>query len=224
MSLKNLTFVTFCLLITLTTYAQRNYDHYNRLGIAGGFNLFDINTSDLITSQESGFMVGFTTRGSFRNQFDLIYGLSFINNRVGIEGFNPSAGTNQVLDRQSMKYTLQAVQVNFQGSLNIIRHHLSLEFGPILNVNGKLKLDKDEFENYIVTGYNTVRAGDLEDVSKVNVRVMGGITAGLENFRLTAQYQYGVTNILKNLNDKELEFNDFEGNTSTLVFGAIFYF
>jgi len=223
MCLKNLTFVTLCLIFTTTISAQRNFDHYNRLGVAGGFNLFDINTSDLVTSREAGFMAGFTTRGSFRGQFDLIYGISYFNNRVGIQGYFIS-NSEGLIERQNLKYTIQAVQLNFQGSLNIIRHHLSIEFGPLLNVNGKMKLDKEEFENYIVEGYNTIRAADLEDISKVNVRVLGGITAGLENFRLTAQYQYGLTNMLKNLNDKELEFSDFEGNSSTLVFGAILYF
>jgi len=193
------------------------------LGIFGGFNLFDINTSDLLTSQEAGFAAGFTTRGSFRGQFDLIYGISYSNNRVGIDGYIVSNSQGQ-LELQKLKYTIQAVQINFQGSLNIIRHHLSLEFGPLLNVNGKMNLDREEFENYIISGYNTIRASDIEDISKVNVRVLGGITAGLENFRLTAQYQYGLTNMLKNLNDKELEFSDFEGNSSTLVFGAILYF
>ena len=223
MCLKNLTFVTVCLFYTLIAAAQRNFDHYNRLGVTGGFNLFDINTSDLITSQESGFMAGFTTRGSFRNQFDLIYGISFFNNKVGIQGFLPSNSQGQ-FQRQNLKYTIQAVQLNFQASLNIIRHHLSLEFGPVLNVNGKMNLDKDEFENYTIEGYNTIKASDIEDISKVNVRVLGGLTAGLENFRLTAHYQYGVTNMLKNLNDKELEFSDFKGNSSALVFGAVIYF
>ena len=127
-------------------------------------------------------------------------------------------------DRQPIKYTIQAVQVNFLGSLNIVKHHLSIELGPVLNVNGKMKVDSDRFDNYIISGYNNLRASDLEDISKVNLRVLGGITAGLENFRLTAQYQYGLTNMLKNLNDKELEFSDFDGKSSTLVFGAIVYF
>ena len=223
MSLKNLAFVTFCLFISVKSFSQRNFDHYNRLGVTGGFNLFDINTSDLITSQEGGFMAGFTTRGSFRNQFDLIYGLTFFNNRIGIEGFGLTAEGTPT-DRQPIKYTIQAVQVNFLGSLNIVKHHLSIELGPVLNVNGKMKVDSDRFDNYIISGYNNLRASDLEDISKVNLRVLGGITAGLENFRLTAQYQYGLTNMLKNLNDKELEFSDFDGKSSTLVFGAIVYF
>lgn len=223
MSLRNLTFVTFTCLIFTTVQAQRNFDDYNLLGFQGGFTLFDITTSDLITKQSGGLMAGFTTRGSFRNQFDLIYGITFFNNTIEIQGSQGGIVPGN-FDTQLINYTIQAVQINFLGSLNLVQHHLSLEFGPVLNVNGRMKLDSDMFENYIIDGYSTIRATDIEDISKVNFRVMGGLTAGLENFRLTAQYQYGVTNMLSNLNDLDLEFSDFEGNSSTFVLGAVFYF
>ncbi|QNJ97499.1 PorT family protein [Constantimarinum furrinae] len=220
MSLKKLLFVTFSILLFQQTYSQRNFEEYNHLGIQGGLVLFDINTSDFITQQGEGFMGGFTTRGAFRNGFDLIYGISFYNSKVSIQGKRPGG----LGDATFMGYTIQAAQLNFLGSYNIVKHHLSIEFGPILNVNGKLKLDSDQFENYIVDGYTTLRAGDIEDISKINFRVMGGITAGLENFRLSASYQYGLTNMLKNLNDKELEYSDFDGKSSTITLAAVIYF
>lgn len=222
MSLKNLTFVTIIILFLQTSYGQRNFEEYNLLGINGGYTLFDINTNDLITNQIGGFMAGFTTRGSFRNQFDLIYGLTFFNNKIDIsgKGLNPRGG----FDRRFMTYTIQAVQINFLGSINIIKHHLSLELGPILNVNGRMKLDGSEFENYIVDGYTFIKARDIEDISKVNVRAMAGVTAGLENFRIMAQYQYGLTNMLNNLNDLDLEYSNFKGNSGTVVLGAALYF
>jgi len=223
MSLRNLAFVTFTTLFIFTTTAQRNYDYYNRLGIQAGFTLFDINTSDLATKQAGGFMAGFTTRGSFRNQFDLVYGITFFNNKIEVQGHN-FGGSGGVYDQQFINYTIQAVQISFLGSLNIVRHHLSLEFGPVLNVNGRMKLDTDRYENYILEGYSTLKASDIEDISKVNFRVMGGLTAGLENFRLSAQYQYGVTNVLKNLNGLELENSDFEGNSGTIILAAVLYF
>ncbi len=223
MSLKNLAFVTFTCLFIFTTTAQRNYDDYNRLGINAGFVLSEINTSDLSTKQAGGFMAGFTTRGSFRNQFDLIYGITFFNNKIEIQGHSP-AGDTGTFSQQFIGYTIQAVQINFLASINIVRHHLSLEFGPVLNVNGRMKLDTDRFENYILEGYTTLKASDIEDISKVNFRVMGGLTAGLENFRLSAQYQYGVTNMLKNLNDLDLEKSDFKGNSGTIILAAVLYF
>jgi len=225
MSLKNLTFVTFTLLFTLNIHAQRNFDSYNRLGLQAGMTMFDINTTDLTTRRGEGFMGGFTTRGSFYEAFDLIYGINFFSNNIEILAVN-AGGINPQPIEEYLDYSLQAVQINFLGSLNIVKHHLSLEFGPVLNVNGKLKLkDEDTYGNYILDNDDLIlRANQIEDISKVNFRVMGGLTVGLESFRLWGQYQYGVTNMLKNLNDKGLPKTDFKGNSSTLIFGLVFYF
>jgi len=220
MSLKKLIFVTLSFFLVQEACSQRNFDHYNRLGITAGYTLFDINTSDFTTQQSGGFVGGFTSRGAFRNNFDLIYGLSFFSNKVEIFGKNPTDS----FKTQFIDYELQGVQIKFLGSYNIIRHHLSLEFGPILNVSGKMKVKSETFEDYIIDGYTTLIAKDLENVSPVNFHVMGGISGGLETFRASVQYQYGVTNMLNKLNDKDLENTDFKGNSSTIIFALIVYF
>jgi len=220
MSLKNLFFVTLTFFFIQNSFSQRNYDQYNRLGLTGGYTLFDINTSDLITKQGAGFIGGFTTRGSFRNNFDLIYGLAFFSNNVEIFGRNEFNSS----ETQFIDYNIQGVQINFLGSYNIIKHHLSLEFGPILSVSGKMKVDKDQFKDYILEGYSNLKAKDIEGVSPVNFHVMGGISGGLESVRISAQYQYGVTNMFNGLNDDELEFDDFKGNSSTIIFSIMVYF
>ncbi len=220
MSFKKLIFVTISFFLVQEAYSQRNFDHYNRLGVTAGYTLFDINTSDLTTQQSGGFLGGFTTRGAFRNNFDLIYGLSFFSNKVEILGRNPIDS----FETQFIDYELQGVQIKFLGSYNIIKHHLSLEFGPILNVSGKMKVKSQTFEEFIIDGYTTLIAKDLENISPVNFHVMGGISGGLETFRVSVQYQYGVTNMLNKLNDKDLENIDFKGNSSTLIFALIVYF
>lgn len=209
----------FCCLFFLDTSAQRNYNEYNFLGIQGGISLFDIQTDDLITEQKTGFTAGFTTRGAFRNNFDLLYGLSFQSSSVGVEGSNLS-GT----DTQSIGYTIQGAQINFLGSYNIVVKHLSVEFGPIFDITGKMKLDKEEYKDYILAGYRALTAKDIQDISRFNVRLAAGITAGLEHFRISAQYQYGVTNMLGGLNGNDLKNEDFKGHSSTLVFQGIIYF
>ena len=223
MSLKNLVFVTISVLFFQQAIAQRNYEEYNRLGINAGLALFDINTDHLNTRQGTGFMAGFTTRGSFRNNFDLIYGLNFYNAEVEIFA-RDLGGVSGALDNQYVPYSIQSVQLNFLASYNIVKHHLSLEFGPILNVNGKMKLKSERYESYIIDGYNALLAKDIQDISKINFHLMGGITAGLENFRISGHYQYGVTNMLKKLNEQGLENKDFEGHSSTIVIAAIIYF
>ncbi|PHS62279.1 MAG: hypothetical protein COB12_10805 [Flavobacterium sp.] len=220
MSLKNLFFVTLTFLFIQNSFSQRNFDHYNRLGLTGGYSLYDINTSDLNTKQGNGFMAGFTTRGAFRNNFDLIYGLSFYSNKVEIFGRD----ANNSFETQFIDYKIQGVQINFLGSYNIIRHHLSIEFGPILNISGKLKVDQERFEEYILDGYDSLKAVDIEEISPVNLHLMGGISGGMETFRVGVQYQYGVFNMLNKLNDKNLENTNFEGNSSTIIFSLFVYF
>lgn len=219
MSLKNLFFGTVFLLSFQQIAAQRNFEEYNRIGITGGITFFDITTSNFETEQGQGFEGGFTTRGSFRGNFDLIYGISFYNNAIGVRG-------NDLLktDAQSIKYQIQSAQIGLLGSLNIVKHHLSLEFGPILNVNGKMKLDSERYDDYIIDGYTTLTAKDIEDINRINFHLAGGITAGLESFRISALYQYGVTNILGRLADKNIENTDFEGHSSTISVAATIYF
>ena len=76
----------------------------------------------------------------------------------------------------------------------------------------------------MVDGYETLTAGEIQDISKVNFHLAGGITGGLEQFRVSAQYQYGVTNSLNKLNDNNLENSDFDGHSSLITFSATFYF
>ncbi|WP_347373615.1 outer membrane beta-barrel protein [Aequorivita sp. Q41] len=219
MNFKLVLFASFSLLIFTQSFAQRNYDGSNFLGIQGGLSFFDIQTDDLVTQQRQGFSAGFTTRGAFRNDFDLIYGLSFQNASVGVEG---SAVLEN--DTQNIGYTIQGAQLNFLGSYNIVVKHLSIEFGPVLNINSKMKLDNEKFEEYILTGYNAITANDIQEISRFNVRLAGGLTAGLEHFRLSAQYQYGLTNILGKLNDKGLENKNFKGNSTTIIVAGVIYF
>ena len=218
MSLKNLFLITILIVSFQQMTAQRNFDEYNRLGVNGGLTLFDINTSDFTTNQSQGFIAGFTTRGSFRNSFDLVYGINFSQSNVEIVGSN-------LTDTQNIEYSILAAQINLLGSLNIVEHHLSLEFGPVLNVNGKMKVKDEAYNDYILDGYTAVRAQDVEDISTFNFRVLGGITAGFKSFRVLAHYQYGITNMLNNLTEKDIpELEDVKGNSSTLILGAVFYF
>lgn len=219
MYFKQLIFASFCLFFFQQTFAQRNYGGYNFLGIQGGISFFDIQTADFVTKQKEGFIAGFTTRGGFRNDFDLIYGISFQSSSVGIEG-SSLLGT----DTQNIGYTIQGAQINFMGSYNIIMKHLSVELGPVFNISGKMNLDRDEYEDYVLTGYNTLTAKDIQDISRFNVLVAAGLTTGLEHFRISAQYQYGLTNMLGALNGNDLEKDDFKGNSSTIIVSGVIYF
>ncbi|HLW31265.1 MAG TPA: outer membrane beta-barrel protein [Aequorivita sp.] len=217
MTFKNFIIAAFFLLIFHQINAQRNYKGYNLLGITGGVSFMGIETDDFVVKRGTGFSGGFTNRGAFRNNFDLIYGINYQNSKLAIEGRN-------VDEAQYMNYTIQGAQIKFLGSYNIVVKHLSLEFGPIFNINGKMKLDQKSQENYILSGYESLAAKAIEDISKFNILLAGGLTAGLENFRVSAQYQYGLLNMFTPLNSKDLEKNDFNGHSSTILLAAVIYF
>ncbi len=219
MNFKTFLLFAFFIVISHQSHSQRNYNEYNRIGITGGITLFDISTSDLTTKQGNGFMAGFTTRGSFRNGFDLIYGITFYGTQVDVLGKN-----NEVpFESSYINYTISAAQLNFLASYNIVKNHLSLEFGPVLNINSKLKIKDEKFEDYILEGYNFLKAKDIQDIGPINFHLAAGLTAGLESFRVSAQYQYGVTNMLNKLNDNDLEYSDFKGNSSTITIALVVY-
>lgn len=200
--------------------AQRNFKEFNVIGVSGGLTLYDINTDDFITTSRESYMLGFQMRGNVYNNFDMIYGIAFYDTKIGISASSlPAGGNKEVLD-----YNMQSAQISVLWGYKIIKEHLSVEAGPVLNVNGKLTLKDTPFENYIVDGYTTLRAIDLEDVSKVNFHLAAGLTAGFRNFRIFGQYQYGVTNVLNKLNSQNLENDNFKGNSSLLTVGVTAYF
>jgi hypothetical protein len=49
-----------------------------------------------------------------------------------------------------------------------------------------------------------------------------GLTAGVRHFRINVSYQYGINNILDNLNNRSLGYN-FKGNPGILNGNIILY-
>ena len=221
MSLKTLVFVTVLLFIFQQSYSQRHFEEYNLLGFNGGVTFFDLETSNFQTKQRTGFAGGLTTRGTFYGGFDLIFGINFVSNQLAILSHDPANSSNPLF----IEYSIQGAQITFLTSYNVIRHHLTLEVGPILNINGKMAVKNDNHKDYIIEGYQSLKASDIEQINKVNFHVMGGISTGIRNFRLGAYYQYGVSNTLNALNDKDIEKSNgaFKGNSTSFILLATIY-
>lgn len=205
------------ILLGISGYAQRSKTIYNRIGLQGIYAQSNLQTNSFTTLKSDGFLAGLSTRGAFYNNFDLIYGVDFIQTGIEIQG-----------REETLAYTLSGAQVKLLASYLIAGEHLSIEFGPILQVNGALKLDDQNQENQFVEGYTLLQAGDLEEITRVNGVVTAGITGGLEWVRLTAAYQYGFTNILNRLNAEDLQLKDpaatnFKGNLGLITAGIIIY-
>jgi hypothetical protein len=187
---RNFLLITSILISTIT-FAQYNYRDSNRIGIAVGINQFSLNTSDFDTKPGIGWNAGFSVRGNFYNDFDMVYAMQFSENNFMVETINP------LLQKEDVNYKLPSAQIALQLSYKVVENHLSIEFGPVVQINGKLNIEGTE-KNNIIRG-TLLRAGDIVDISKFNFYPAAGVTFGVKHVRANIQYLYGVNNMLSNL-------------------------
>lgn len=210
--MKRLYFVIF-MLISVTCFAQYEYRDSNRIGIFFGINQFTLNTNNFQTKPETGWNGGLSMRGNFYNNWEMVYAMQFSEN-------NFSVVTNSGFITEDTNYKLASAQISLMLSYIIVENHLSLEFGPLVQINGKLKVDQNQ-ENNIISG-TTLLAKDIVAISQFNFYPVIGITTGVRHVRLNVSYQYGVNNMLGNLNNKNLGYS-FKGNPGILNGNLIIY-
>ncbi|MFV8346249.1 outer membrane beta-barrel protein [Flavobacterium sp. ZB4P13] len=212
--MRKISLTLFFVFISMATFAQYEYRDSNRIGIVFGVNQFTLNTNNFQTKPELGWNAGLSMRGNFYNNWDMVYNIQFSEN-------NFSVATNTLtLAKEDVNYKLASAQVSLQVSYRLIENHLSIEFGPIVQVNGKLNIDNND-ENNIISG-TTLLAKDIRAISNFNFYPTVGITFGVRHFRANLSYQYGINNMLENLNNKNLGVN-FKGNPGILNGNLIIY-
>lgn len=187
------------MLFSSYVFAQYNYRDSNRIGVFVGMNQFTLITDSFDTKPDTGWNAGLSVRGNFYENWDIVYAIQFSENNFLV------ATKNLVLLDEDVKYTLPSAQVSLQFSYKIIPDHLSLEIGPIFQLNGKLKIDNED-ENNIISG-TPLLAKDIVEISKFNFYPVAGITFGVKHVRLNFSYQYGLFNTLGNLNYENLGVN-----------------
>ncbi len=188
-------FLYILLTVSFTTFAQHGYRDGNRIGIYGGVNQTTMITSDFNTKPELGWAAGMQVRGNYYNNFSMIFGMQFSENNFSVETLSP------LLQKQDVKYKIMGAQIRLLLSYNIVKDHVSLDFGPVLQVNDKLKSDK-KYEENIISG-TALNAKDIADITKINGNLYVGLSAGNRRVRFIANYQFGANNILNNLNKKD---------------------
>jgi hypothetical protein len=148
----------------------------------------------------------------------MIYGMQFFVNKFSLE----SGSTT--LNKET-EFTFSGVKIRLLFSYNIVEDHISFDFGPVLQVNGKMSVNSID-ENNIIKG-TLLKANQILDVSKINGNFYAGFSAGGKVVKALIFYEYGFTNILNNLNSQEgltlLNNNSkFKGNIGTLSGQIIF--
>ena len=212
--MKKILGTLFFILISMTALSQYKYRDSNRIGISFGVNQFTLNTNNFETKPDLGWNAGLSMRGNFYNNWDMVYAIQFSEN-------NFSVATNTLtLAKEDINYKLASTQVSLQVSYKLVENHLSIEFGPIVQVNGKLNIDNNDANN-VISG-TTLLAKDIREISNFNFYPTVGITFGVRHFRANVSYQYGVNNMLENLNNKNLGVN-FKGNPGILNGNLIVY-
>ena len=200
-------------LITMVVFAQYEYRDSNRIGITLGVNQFTLNTKNFQTKPGTGWNAGLSMRGNFYNQWDMIYAMQFSEN-------NFSVAAKSGFITEDVNYKLSSAHIALMLSYKIVENNLSFEFGPVVQVNGKLKTDFSN-ENNILSG-TTLLVKDIVDISRFNFYPAIGITAGVRHIRANVSYQYGINNMLGNLNSKNLGVN-FKGNGGIINGNLIIY-
>lgn len=209
------TLIAAAMLVSAAVSAQRDYRDSNHIGIIGGLNQTSLNTDNFDASPEAGWNVGLSVRGNFYNNFDMVYAIQFFEGKFSV----PT--TNVVLPNQEdVDLKIQGVQISLMPSYKIVENHLSIEAGPVLQVNGKLKY-KSEYEDNLIDDL-PVSIKDIEDVSTFNILGAVGITAGVKHVRLNVQYAYGFNNFLDKVENNTTG-SKFKGNLGILSGNLILY-
>lgn len=203
------------LMVTSFGFAQYGNKDGNRIGISAGVSQTTLFTKNFDTKPEIGFAGGLSVRGNYYNNWSMIYGMQFFSNSFSVESTL----------NQNIKYTTQGVQVRLLFSYNVVEDHISLDFGPVLQINGKLALAASD-EDKTIKG-TLLKADQIVDVSPVSGNFYLGCSAGSRVVRAVLFYEYGFTNFLNKLNkDENLQTlnngDKFKGNLGTINAQVIF--
>lgn len=204
---------------TSSVFAQYGNRDGNRIGISGGISQSNLFTSNFDSKPGIGFAGGLSVRGNYYNDFSMIFGMQFFYNTFSLET------TSVSLAKKDTEFSVSGAQVRLLLSYNIVKDHVSLDFGPVLQVNGKMSVQEAD-ETNIING-TLLQAKQIEDITKINGNLYFGVSAGNRLVRAVVFYQYGVNNILNNLNkENSLKTlnggDDFKGNTGTVSAQVLF--
>jgi hypothetical protein len=211
--MKNLCFSLFFLLFSMVGFAQYNYRDSNRIGITFGMNQFSLNTKNFQTKPGTGWNGGLSMRGNYYDNWDMVYSIQFSENNFLVK-------TNSGFITEDIKFKLSSAQISLMASYEIVENQLSFEFGPLVQVNSKLKTDAANEENTI-TGTD-ILVKQITNISRFNFYPVVGITAGFTHFRANISYQYGINNMLGSLNNPDLGVK-LKGNAGILNANLIIY-
>ena len=159
--------VVLFVMISSVSLAQRGHKDSNRIGIGVGLTQMSIYTDNFSVTPEAGWIGGLSVRGNYYNNWQMSFGMFFTDSNFSIP-------TQKGFIQTQTNFKMSAVQIYIVPSYVAIEDHLNLEFGPVLQVNGKLGVNKND-ENNLLLDQPGLIAKDILDVSKFNANIYVGI-------------------------------------------------
>ncbi len=218
--------VALMLCFVTKSFSQKgNFRISNGIGIIGGITQFDIDTDNFNTKSSNGFMGGLMATVDIPLRwYNVSFGMQLLENAIEISGRPDLISTQEAF----VEYKMFAAQVAMLLHVKVIPNHFTIDFGPMLQYNGRLEFKDKNQEGYYINNYTNLLAQDITNISQFNFNGALGASLGIKNFKLKAQYVYGLTNILKKLEGQDIDTfggdSRFKGNQTMLVLGAVLSF
>ena len=197
----SLLLVVICIAFVTNGFAQRkNYKIKNGIGLQGGVTQFDIVTDNFETKASNGFIGGMSASVDLPHKwYNVSYNIQLSESKVDINTLQLG-----LLEDEFVEYKVLAADISFLFHIKLISNNLTLDVGPMLQFNSELELKDEANEGYIIKGYDSLLTEDIRDINNFNANGAVGLTLGVRRLFIRAQYIYGFTNILGNLNNQEL--------------------
>jgi len=218
--------VALSLCFVTKSFSQKgNFRISNGIGIIGGITQFDIDTDNFNTKSSNGFIGGLMATVDIPLRwYNVSFGMQLSENAIEISGRPDLISTQEAF----VEYKMFAAQVAMLLHVKVIPNHFTIDFGPMLQYNGRLEFKDKNQEGYYINNYTNLSAQDITNISQFNFNGALGASLGIKNFKLKAQYVYGLTNILKKLEGQDIDTvggdSRFKGNQTMLVLGAVLSF
>ncbi len=212
--------ILILLLLASSSFAQYGKGDFNHIGLSLGVNQTHLFTNNFNVNPGMSWTAGLAIRGNYYNDFAMVYGMNFTDNLFKVE-------TNSLLGTKEVELKMMAVQVHLLLSYKIAGSNFSIDAGPVLQINSKIKFDEADADLFIANA-GLLRVENLEEISPINCNAHIGLTGGFDNVRLNLSFQYGITNVLNNLNKQDevklVTTEKLKGNLGILAANIIVYF
>lgn len=192
--------------------AQRFTSNITRLGIGADATFLQIQSDQVNTTTQTGFAGYLESRGEFSRYFDVIYSIGVFNHNIELQEF---------ASNETIESSMLGAEVKFLFAFRPFQNkYVTLEAGPALMLNGEFKFDDADLTRF-VGSENPITLQEFEKVNPINLNGIVGISAGLDNVRLTAHYHYGFFDSLESV---DVLGNEVDGNLRYWSAGIRFYF